>query len=309
MNIICPDCGFTRDVPPEMLPDHTVIANCPQCGCRFRFSPTEGFLEKVQDGVVPREEPTLGEQEGGDDRERADDPLPKGAIIVPNHPREEDEAEEQKPHAKKPSFAKELLGDGNPWSCAPGTAGWISSLVQTIVRIMLSAPRFFSSINPNASSVRALLFFLCICLFEFLCNDIWMMVFRAMIGDSTDSQLASVLAMLAPQGNIFLLTLLQLALGTLKLYCVSGMLYGVYRLLSGGEVTYGGIFQVVAYSTAPCVLAVVPLVGSLAGALWSLACLAIGIRQHLGLTWIQTFTGFLPMLVLYALCMRYLTIV
>lgn len=61
MNIVCPQCGFSREVPADRLPARAVIVTCPKCECRFRFSAEEGVLETL---------PPV-----------ADDPLPPGAII------------------------------------------------------------------------------------------------------------------------------------------------------------------------------------------------------------------------------------
>ena len=47
MNIICPQCGFSRPFPPDRAPAHSVIATCPQCSCRFRFHPQDGSSEQL----------------------------------------------------------------------------------------------------------------------------------------------------------------------------------------------------------------------------------------------------------------------
>ncbi|WP_300909447.1 zinc-ribbon domain-containing protein, partial [uncultured Desulfovibrio sp.] len=38
VNITCPRCGFSRELPADRLPARAVIATCPRCACRFRFS-------------------------------------------------------------------------------------------------------------------------------------------------------------------------------------------------------------------------------------------------------------------------------
>ena len=49
MNITCPRCGFSRQVPADRLPARAVIATCPHCSCRFRFAPDTGVLEVLPD--------------------------------------------------------------------------------------------------------------------------------------------------------------------------------------------------------------------------------------------------------------------
>ena len=44
----------------------------------------------------------------------------------------------------------------------------------------------------------------------------------------------------------------------------------------------------------------------LAGILWSIACLAIGLRTALRVSWMQTVVAFLPIIFLFAASMRYI---
>ena len=48
------------------------------------------------------------------------------------------------------------------------------------------------------------------------------------------------------------------------------------------------------YSSAPALLCVIPALGSLAGMVWGLACMAVGCRAALRLNWPQTLLGFVP---------------
>ena len=37
MKIICPQCGFGREVPDDKVPAKSVFATCPKCRFKFRF--------------------------------------------------------------------------------------------------------------------------------------------------------------------------------------------------------------------------------------------------------------------------------
>ncbi|MFP5239249.1 MAG: zinc-ribbon domain-containing protein, partial [Acidobacteriota bacterium] len=37
MRIVCPQCGYSRDIPEDKIPARSSIASCPKCSFRFRF--------------------------------------------------------------------------------------------------------------------------------------------------------------------------------------------------------------------------------------------------------------------------------
>ena len=102
MNITCPRCGFSRELPADRAPSKAVIATCPHCACRFRFVPGTGVTEVISEPQEPacsdeqqggqpqaadaghsrpassagQSQPPQGGWHGGDD-----DPLPPGAIV------------------------------------------------------------------------------------------------------------------------------------------------------------------------------------------------------------------------------------
>ncbi|MCR5813640.1 MAG: zinc-ribbon domain-containing protein [Desulfovibrio sp.] len=302
MKITCPDCGFSKDVASEDLPAKTVMVTCPVCACRFRFSPQQGVLAVVQPG-----------------HEVADDPLPKGAIIVKNTEAEAEPEPEARETPKKtletssaveqdfaPNFAKRPQNAGNPWDRAPGRIGWLASFYQTCMRIMFAAPRFFRALSAKKSCTAALIFYLIICSLELLASYIWMNIFRAAMADAADPQLIALLKLLAPESNVLFFLLQQLAFATIKVYLTSGLFYLIFSLLAPQKNNFSLIFQITAYSVAPQVLAVVPIAGNVAGSLWSLACLAIGLRRALSLSWPQILAGFLPFILLFSATLHYI---
>ncbi|MBQ7738894.1 MAG: zinc-ribbon domain-containing protein [Desulfovibrionaceae bacterium] len=188
----------------------------------------------------------------------------------------------------------------NPWDRAPGRIGYIGSFYQTCLRVMLVPPRFFASLSAKQSYHPALIFYIIICVIEFLLNFAWMSVLRHMVAGANDQDLVALLALLAPQGNVFLRLLLQTALAAVKLYLVAGLFYGILQVIAPKNNNFTLIYQVVAYSAAPSLLCIVPIAGTLAGMFWGIACLAIGLRAALKITWPQTVIAFLPLIVFFA---------
>ncbi|MBR3664919.1 MAG: YIP1 family protein [Desulfovibrio sp.] len=301
MKIICPDCAFTKDVAREDLPAKTVIVTCPVCDCRFRFSPEQGVLETLRPGNV------------------TDDPLPDGAIVIKS---EKPEQERQRPTEKELDQTESiettqtqrsssvrpdtLQNASNPWDHAPGRIGWFASFYQTCMRVMFAAPRFFAALSHRKGVNAALIFYLIVCCIELLASFIWMNIFRTAMADASDPQLKSLLQLLAPEGNMLFFLLQQLAFATIKVYLTSGLFYLVFSLLAPKKNSFSLLFQVTAYSVAPQVLSVVPIVGNVAGSLWSLACLAIGLRRALSLSWPQIMAGFLPFILLFSATLHYI---
>ena len=349
MEITCPDCQFTKSIPADLVPKRTVIANCPKCGCRFRFSVQDGSVEKLppietfqdeqedganrnevslekkegaplQDGVRNFEEAQEGtrketgdgftEEQGKKEQEPKDDPLPDDAIIIPSgvegkkderghgaDTRQESKRSNVESQPFLIAYAKE--SQGNPWDRAPGKIGWIASFYQTCLRILFAAPRFFSSLSTRTPFYPPLLFFLIICALEIVFNTFWAMVLRGVMSGSSDPQVIQLLDLIAPHDNFFLTLFLQMALSALKLYLFSGIFFCIFQLLAPKNASFNMIFQVVAYSVAPSLLGIVPLVGTLAGVIWGLACLATGLRTVLHITWGQTIVSFLPFVLLF----------
>lgn len=60
MRIVCPQCGYTRDIPPDKVPARISIATCPKCQFRFRFRGPSA-APAVED--APRRDPGFGADE------------------------------------------------------------------------------------------------------------------------------------------------------------------------------------------------------------------------------------------------------
>ena len=164
------------------------------------------------------------------------------------------------------------------------------------MRVMFAAPRFFGSLNPEAPQLRALCFYLIICVVQTVVERFWGGILLAIMAPSaaTDPQLEKMLALLAPQSNLAMTLLLRTAMLVLQLYVFSGLTHLAYRFVAPDRASFPLVFQVMVYSSAPALLCVIPALGSLAGMVWGLACMAVGCRAALRLNWPQTLLGFVP---------------
>lgn len=419
MNITCPRCGFSRQVPADRLPARAVIATCPHCACRFRFGPSTEEHEVLPDAPSTEQQETArgpyadassapgqGAASGVDEASSArgpeeDDPLPPGAIVPgtslgasghsgqPDHAgqsgqsgqagREDHEAHggrEESPAGRARSFEPRGSGEdehaeedpraaagrayerehgrfaprgnaegkngsshdnrdeygrreefgrhgdaddgphdehgydddydhaegGIPWETAPEPDGWIAAFYQTCMRVMFGAQRFFSQVQPGSPQMRALIFYLLVSVVQVVVERVWSGVFMSLMAPSaaSDPQLEKMLIMLSPQMSLPMVMLVKTGMSVIQLYVLSALINFTYGFVRGNRTDFSQVFQVLAYSAAPTLLCVVPLLGSLVGFVWMFACVLIGCRAALKLTWPQTLMGLAPVVLLLA---------
>ena len=337
MNIVCPQCGFSRRLPEDRLPGEVVIATCPQCACRFRFSARDGVLSVLP----PREQDAHpgGKAMGAGDAAAAGhgEDLPPGAVIpgadassqgatpsrdgrvTARNPQSQEGEEEDIRETARRAYAREAarfsgpeagedaagdpgpVWDLNPWDAAPANGGWLQAFYQTVLRVMFAAPRFFAGLLPHARQLRPLGFYLVICVIQTVVERFWgsMLVSALTPSAATDPQLEKLLELLAPKSDLALSLLLRCGLLVLQLYVFAALMFLAYRIVARERTSFSLVFQVMAYSSAPALLCVVPALGSLAGMIWGLACLAVGCRAALRLNWGQTLFGFVPLVLVF----------
>lgn len=353
MKIVCPQCGFSRELPPDRLPSRAVIATCPECGCRFRFSADKGVLETLSplalkpEAAAPRAGRAAPAMHGATEH---DDPLPPGAIVPgrdrnaaagplspdgiaaeAGQPERDDQAgvkvrdrnaaaaheeEEDIRLAASRAYAREAArlrsgadpaprdaAEGIPWDAAPGEEGWPAAFYRTVMRVMFDAPRFFSMLNPGAHVLRSLAFYLIVAVIQIVGVRIWGGILQTLMAPSaaTDPQLGKILAMLAPQTNLAITLLYSTAELTLRLYIFSAIIHLTCRWIAPQRSSFALIFQVLAYASAPGLLYIVPLLGPVAGMIWNVACVVVGLRAALNLTWPQTLLSLAPLALLLLL--------
>ncbi|MBD5553405.1 MAG: hypothetical protein HDQ44_03610 [Desulfovibrio sp.] len=283
MVITCPQCGFSRDAPESKLPKNAAIAKCPRCGCRFRFSIKDGAGE-----IVP---PKTGHA----DSEQEEDIR----VIASNAYAAEATRFENERKAKAAMAARSAV---NPWLSAPEPTGWIAAFYQTVIQVMFQAQSFFRTLKPETEIWRPLAFFLLVCVIQITVERAWGSALASFLLPEAahDQQLQNILKLLTPETSLALAILLRSGILLLQLFIFTLLMFLVYRILAPQRAAFTLVYQVLAYSAAPWLLCVIPGIGSLAGAIWGISCMAIGMKTAMRLTWAQTLTGFLPVLAMLA---------
>lgn len=421
MNITCPRCGFSRELPADRAPSKAVIATCPHCACRFRFVPGTG----VTDVISEPPEPVVDDEPQGDQPQAAesgysqspqggwhsggDDPLPPGAIVpgsisprnragadadaesdteprytsragdrkqgagkdapevdeaktlgnlwgllggksifgqrggkqddgannrdASKHDDRDDDRDDHRPqngksqrsifganndHADESRAASEAYAreaarfengdeDGqrvpaNPWDAAPEPDGWIPAFYHTCMRVMFGAHNFYEHVRADTPQVRPLVFYLIISIVQVIIERVWSGIFLSLMSPSaaSDPELEKMLILLSPQLSLPMTILIKTGVSVVQLYVLTALMHFTYGFITGKRPEFSLVFQVAAYAAAPSLLCVVPLLGSIVGFIWMVACVLVGCRTVLNLTWPQAFMGFAPVVLLLA---------
>ena len=325
MKITCPACSFTREVAEGNLPSTAAIATCPRCKERFRFREPV-----IADGDA-RQAPSFSASESVDHPLPDDDAPPPGAVIPPrkgalldedlfSHPRdtrasrspsappdEEDGQESRRQAAEAYRRTAELplhpdaQALSNPWEDPQD--GYFAAFYQTAVRVLFAAPRFFAGLIPQQQLLRALVFYLIVGLIQIFAEQFWLAVFAKVLAPraESDPQFAHLLTLLSREMSLPLFVLARTAFISFELLIAAMLYHMMFRIVAPAMANFSVVFQVIAYASAPALLGIIPVLGSLAGFIWSIACSIVGCRYALRISWRQALSAICPLYLLLLL--------
>lgn len=327
MLIRCPECQFERQIDADAIPASAVMATCPHCQCRFRFRNPDGTpvvadppapaasAASSAESSAPAGQPLPPDMDG-------DDPLPPGAVVpripgedsprqAPAAPEEEPSPEAPQPAAEKRSafwnnFQKKKEKEGEqpgkgiaaalhadetnvPWE-EPKRYNLFMALYQTILRVMFNAPRFFAALPAtNGKLTRPFVFYLILGMFQTLVERMWYLMSIEASGPSiTDPKLQEMLGDMAQSMSLPLTLLLTPGILAIQLCFFASVFYLMLRLVQPENVRFLTVFRVIAYSAAPTVVCIVPLVGPFVGSVWFGVSCFIGCKYAMRLPWSRT---------------------
>ncbi len=154
--------------------------------------------------------------------------------------------------------------------------GFFPGFFETIKRVMRHPIRFFSGMTIEPGIVKPLVFYLLIAEIQALSQFFWNITgLIPMMHDGSGST-AMGLGMMG-MGSAFILILYPCLL-TLMLFVMVGVNHLCLLLFKAADRGFLGTFRAVTYGSAPMVLACVPFIGPLAGALWSMVTTFFGYK-------------------------------
>ena len=304
MIIRCPQCQFEREIPTSAIPDTAVMATCPRCQTRFQFR----TLERPEaQGTPPADEPSstvdtppVKENDpAGSVSVPGDDPLPPGAVVpseTKNAPRPrtmhggapQDEREEEagmRDRIARQSDPEDRRSDADTWTDlpweSPARYGQLGGLYLTILRVMFQAPRFFAVLpHCRGGKGRAIIFYLLLGIFQTLVKLFWI---RNTAPAITDLQVQELLS--ASSMSLSLTLIMAPVLLLLQLYVYTALFTLMLHLVQPNRIPFITVLRIVAYSAAPLIVSIVPILGPVVGSIWFSVCCFIGCRYALNLSW------------------------
>ncbi len=175
--------------------------------------------------------------------------------------------------------------------------GFFPGLYQTILRVMLAAPRFFSGVRSSGSLKRPVAFYLLIGIFQALTERLWyLMSMRAFGGFIEDPQLHAWMGSVTHDMSLPMTLLISPFTLLLQLAVLSVLYHVMIRLVEPRAADLPTTVRVISYSAAPTVLSIVPLVGPVVGSLWFVVCTFVGVKYAHRLPWSRTALAIGPLL-------------
>ena len=266
--------------------------------------------------------PTTPPETGGDD------PLPPGAVIPHLPDMEENPSSQQtetrpssvpqftKPaSSQKASPADEHQGerDGNllqvlrkarhklsgqnsfenevgvPWE-QPQRYNPLMGLYQTILQVMFNTPRFFAGLPATFEGLaRPLAFYVIVGLFHTLVDRMWYLSsLEAAAPTITDPKVQELIGNVTQSLNLPMTLILTPGILAIQLFFFSSIFYLMLRLVQPDHAQFRTIFRVIAYSAAPTIVCIIPVVGSLVGSVWFALCCFVGCKYAMRMPWSRT---------------------
>ena len=316
MIIRCPQCQFEREIPASAIPDGAVMATCPRCQTRFQFrnlertEAQETSSPDVDSASVANAASMRKEEQAGNIASVGDDPLPPGAV-VPTETRSAshlrtvhageprgDQQDEKRVQNSVPDTSPEQgtsRSDSEAWTDlpweSPARYGQIGGLYHTILRVMFQAPRFFAVLpHCRGGKGRAIGFYLLLGMFQTLVKLFWI---RNTAPAITDLQVQELLS--ASSMNMSLTLVIAPALLLVQLYIYTALFTLMLHLVQPTRIPFITVLRIVAYSAAPLVVSIVPILGPIVGSIWFSVCCFIGCRYALNLGWGKVALALVPL--------------
>ncbi|CCO25196.1 zinc-ribbon domain-containing protein [Maridesulfovibrio hydrothermalis] len=332
MKVTCPECNFSSDIPVDKIPANAQLATCPKCQIKFKFrdfeeKPTPTSCEDSDYSVQSNEQPqayqsTVDEVETETPKQQApaDPEYPTNEQIdaeqqyVQNQEAKPEKNDtdiwqslgsmkpEEKTTQEHNDFDEEKHIEDNevPFEHLE-KYGFFPGLFLTIKKVLLSPATFFKDM-PLAGFIKPLIFFVLLAEFQEICNFIWA---TAGVDTSIGSDVGKIMndSMISESLNdgtfnsIMSLFLYPLMLAALS-FPLIGMTHIMLMIFGAADRGYQATFRATAYSYAPIIFCVLPVMGDMIGALISVAISIIAYKNIHNTTYMRVVLSMIMPLVL-----------
>jgi hypothetical protein len=237
MQLTCPHCGFSREIPAEKIPHTATMATCPKCQKKFNFrTPAADPIDILFETEKP-------------DTQTPSPPL---------------SASKDHPQDPPPAFVETGAEMDVPWESLE-KYGVVSGFYQTIARVMKSPIRLFQAMPLGGGIGKPLVFYLILAEIEILFQFFWNKIGVTARVEPEDA-LIGVEALWMDSALVLLFYPFFL---TLVLFLGTAVIHVCLKLVRGNSAGFEGTFKAVTYGSAPMILSIFPLVGQIIGVAWA----------------------------------------
>ena len=308
MRILCPMCGFGREIDEAKIPPRAQMATCPRCQHKFRFRVVDDLAEPAPAPPAEAVKPGPGQDLSASTM----DPLAAQRAAAAQawkriqgapKPDQTGQQADQQPGGA-PSDAQQAAPGAAPdvtpreeppaaWP-TPGTPGRTSSSVPFenlpsfgffpglwgTIRLALTKPAaFFRAMPVTGGMAKPLIFHLLLAEFMVLCQYFWGVSGIGFISQYTGSAELMDMGMGMAGASPALLFVFYPLLLILRLMIMTGVVHALLKLLRSAGGGPEGTFRVLCYSAAPLIAGVIPLLGPVIGGVWSIGLTIIGLKE------------------------------
>lgn len=328
MRILCPMCGFGRELDETTIPPRAQMATCPKCAHKFRFrvvddlessahvaqpsaplnappvapySPTGSFpsgqdLSATQPDPMARQRNAAAESWKRLQGTPAADAGKNPSDLTPPL----DTSAYHVPESQDLDSAARSTGSPVPFEDLP-RYGFFPGLWGTIRQVLTKPAAFFRTMPAVGGMGRPLAFHLLLAEFMILCQYVWGL---AGVGASAQylgsPDLMDMGLGMAEAAPVLLFIIYPLLL-VLRLMIMTGVIHVLLRLLHSGQSGPEATFRVLCYAASPLLLGLAPGIGPLIGGIWSIGLTIIGLREvHKTSISAPMFAVLLPILLMLA---------
>ncbi len=215
--------------------------------------------------------------------------------------------DEQDPDNNRQNSSKaqnEIVDGVIAWELAK-TSQMPFALYHTMLQVLFSSQLFFMNVGKSVAPLfRACIFYVILGTLQSIADRVWLMSKLQTLAEDT-AQTPGI-DTIAQDLNIPLLFLTMPPLMLLQLFFYSASISIMLRLVEPERANFATIIRVVAFSAAPAIFSIIPMVGQFVSPIWFAFCVFIGCKYALNITWSKTAMAIIPLYILFFVISIYL---
>jgi len=338
MRILCPLCGYGREIDEAKVPPRAQMATCPKCAHKFRFRVVDDLEPSTAlktpatapgsaAGAAPPPVNTTGSFPTGQDLSASQpDPMAaqrlaadlawkrlqgqKSGDAASNDQNQPGPAAQQ--GAPTPD-ASALNAQDNAAQKGPASTGssvpfedlprygFFPGIWGTIRQVTMTPVAFFRAMPTHAGMAKPLAFHILLAELMVVCQYLWSMAGIGATAEYLGKPEVMDMGLGLAQAAPLMLFLIYPLLLVLRVMIVTGIIHLLLRLIRSGDSGAEATFRVLCYSAAPLLLGVIPAIGPLVGGVWSIGLTVIGLKvAHKTRTSAALFAVLVPILMMLA---------